>query len=229
MATCSNCGAAVAENAVLCIDCGFDFRTGILRATAIRRSPSHVDFISSTVNDMGRILSGLIVIAVVAVILGKLTESIVNSAIVGGLLGLLWICISFSYRVRIHALRDSSSRPVIEVTRHYGLLRFSQRYEVSNYSSVWLQQSMENKKLSVVNVLLLLLCPGLFIVALLLGGSVANRDSQVVHYQIEVRADSGERLILLKASERFTRECSQSARMLGDVLKLPLHQNLQDL
>ena len=58
MPSCSHCGATASENAVLCIECGYDFRTRKRHTTEIDRSPDFVDFQPGIVANIGRVVLG---------------------------------------------------------------------------------------------------------------------------------------------------------------------------
>jgi hypothetical protein len=227
MPSCSHCGATVSENAVLCIECGYDFRTGKRHTTEIDRSPDFVDFQPGIVANIGRLVLGWLAIGYACLlVLGALAKNDPNRAhgvflFVLAILGAIWLLVSFRRTIRVSAYQDEFDRPIVEITRTYGVLKFIKRECVSPFKMVWLFQGVEDRRASQGELALLALHSPLS--ALLESG----RDNVVVRYRVELRNESGQKLVLLKSDERFKWECSQTARMLRDVLKLPLHQDLQ--
>ena len=227
MPSCSHCGATASENAVLCVECGYDFRTGKRHTTEIDRSPDFVDFQPGMVANFGRVVLGWLAIGYAcALVAGELAKNDPNRGhdiflFVLAILEAAWLLVSFRRSIRVSAYQDEFDRPTVEITRSYGFLKFVRRENVSRYTRVWLFQGVEDRRASQGELALLALHSPLS--ALL----ESRRDNVVVRYRVELRNEFDEKLVLLKSDERFKWECSQTARMLRDVLKLPLHQNLQ--
>lgn len=177
--------------------------------------------------NIGRVLLGLLPIGYVCVLVaGGVAKNDPNRGqgvllFVFTILGVAWLLVSFRRRIRVSAYQNKLADPIVEITRCYGVLRFVRREYASPYTSVWLFQGVEDRRSSQGELALLALYSPLD--ALLAIG----RDNIVVRYRVELHNESGEKLVLLKSDERFKWECSETARMLRDVLKLPLHQDLQ--
>lgn len=231
MIACPNCGRQLADKAVLCIQCGHDFRTGKRLTVQIDRPPDYVEFAVSAAWCTLTILAGWIVCFLLSAFVwllgeGRFSERLTTGIFAAGAaLAALWTLVTFRRRTRVVARRDEANRSIVELNYSFGFVGIRRRLELSGCDTVYLFQIPHHNRSSLTHILL-----GVFKLSILAPFLLGEDHRRGVAYRIECRSDHGagiaSPLLVLRSDEAWSVEMSATARHISEILKMPLVQEL---
>jgi len=228
---CRNCNTVLKANAVLCVDCGFDLRSGRVRGTTVDQA------ITVSIGAGVRLLSILTlgIIGLQALVVWVLFEGsseaivFVGPSILMMGVGFGFVIFTFAFRKKYSFATRDKRQILQEEWQVFEIRMRSFEYELGNFTEAWFVQSAQSAiNYAAIATAFIVLCTfsfPLFIVWFWYFYSPANSVS--VKYGVELRNDkSKQRQVVLRGGEHIKAEATQLAKMCQRKGKLAYKQEL---
>ncbi len=231
--TCSKCGSGLQPEAILCLNCGFNSKTG-QQVKTVREVEAGEHRLSG-----GPMQTALTVVGVFFLLVGGIVTLVAfseeNGAValaIGIVIGLggAFVCTCALLLRRVVSV-DLAVNGKTEIVKSAGIgpLKFVSHYPAAEYDAVWFVQTAKKQDSNrglMLFIMLLLFCmgaiPGIIWWVILLRG---DEDTHV-GYRVELRKQDQRSVVLLSGGEDAKHDANAISRLIRDAAGLRLEQDL---
>lgn len=235
--TCRNCGASLPLNAVLCVSCGFNLKTGRHLETVIEGTSDQFEFEPYPALRPFLIVNGVLgLLAVVVLLLIALAGDTRLSVVLLLLLFFLALSIcsfafAFRTRKRIAVSRQAGAGTTVTITQFWGFWTRRRNLDISEYDSICFVQDpkgsgMVAETVVLLIIFLLMLFTCILNVFVLVRFAILFKEVSDIHYRAEVRRRGTRPLVIHRGMSESKYDVETVVEMIHAVTGLRKEQEL---